>query len=125
MAYLYVAFGGAFGSLCRYLLQLWMTSHFGRAFPYGTLAVNVIGGFLFGLMVGMLAGMMPKGRELYLLLGVGALGGFTTFSAFSFDLYLLIEKGLYAQAALYAGLSVFGSVAALFAGMWMFKSVAL
>lgn len=123
MLLLYVAAGGAFGSVCRYLLVTWMNSAFGRDFPYGTLAVNLIGSFLMGVLLAIVVGMLPRGRELYLLVGVGALGGFTTFSAFSYDAYILLERQLYLQLFLYVAGSVLIALAAFFAGMWMMKSI--
>src|SRR5687768_6305760 len=96
MASLHVALGGAIGSVLRYQLGRGMTQWLGPqtmiAFPWATLAVNIIG----SLAMGVLAGWMQRGGsgETYrLLLGVGVLGGFTTFSAFSFELMMLIERG--------------------------------
>jgi CrcB protein len=100
-----------------------MNSAFGRDFPYGTLAVNLIGSFLMGVLLAIVVGMLPRGRELYLLVGVGALGGFTTFSAFSYDAYILLERQLYLQLFLYVAGSVLIALAAFFAGMWMMKSI--
>lgn len=124
MLLLYVAAGGALGSVCRYLLVEWINGLTARAFPYGTLAVNVLGSFLLGVVLALVVDMLPRSRELYLLLGIGALGGFTTFSAFSYDTYMLLEKGLFAQASFYIAASVGLSVAAFFLGMWVFRAAA-
>lgn len=121
MLYFYIAAGGAFGAVCRYLLSTYVTSLFGKEFPYGTLTVNVIGALLMGIAIGIITGMLPKGREFHALIVIGALGGFTTFSAFTFETYMLIERGEYASAAIYIAGSVAISLAALFLGMWMYK----
>lgn len=121
---LYVALGGALGSVGRYLLTGLVGRHFGTAFPYGTMAVNVTGGFAMGLLVGLLArfGNVHE-AQLRLFFGVGVLGGFTTFSAFSLDNMLLIERGQYAAASLYIAASVAGSIAALMLGLWLARGI--
>ncbi len=125
LALMYVAFGGAIGSMGRYLLVSALARFTTTDYPYGTLAVNILGGLLLGLWVGAMAYMMPnRAKDLHLLIAVGALGGFTTFSAFSLDVILLMERGGLIQAALYAAASVLLSVAALFAGMWVTRFVA-
>lgn len=121
MLLLYVAVGGAFGSVCRYLMVSWLNNVFGRDFPMGTFVVNILGSFLMGMTLAFIVSLLPRGRELYLLLAVGALGGFTTFSSFSYDSYMLLEKQLYAQAAAYVMGSVILSVGGFFAGMALFK----
>lgn len=125
LALAYVAFGGAVGSMARFLMVTFVGKYTSPDFPYGTLAVNVLGGLLLGLWVGAMAYMAPsKAKDLHLLLAVGALGGFTTFSAFSLDVILLIERGGLLQAAFYAISSVLLSVVALFAGMLAIKLAA-
>ena len=126
-AVLYVALGGAFGSVCRYGLMQAVTRFAPAAiFPYGTLAVNVLGSLLMGVWVGLMAAMLPeKTKELHWLFAVGALGGFTTFSTFSLDIYTLMQHGLYGQIALYVGVSVAASVLALLFGLWCVRMVAV
>lgn len=125
LALAYVAVGGAVGSMARYMLATCVSKYAPAAFPFGTLAVNVLGGLLLGLWVGVMAYMMPaKARDFHLLLGVGMLGGFTTFSAFSLDIVLLMERSGLVSAAFYALISVLLSVAALFAGMLAAKFIA-
>lgn len=125
MLYLYVAAGGAFGALCRYGMVQGMHALFGRGyFPYATMCVNVLGSLLMGIMIGVVASMMPRGKEFYLLTVVGALGGFTTFSAFSYEAYLLLERGQWAYAGAYIAGSVILCIGAFFAGMWLFRVVA-
>ncbi len=109
-----VALGGGIGAWLRYAV--------GRAvgpgaFPWATLLVNVSGSFAMGLLAGWLARNSAGGESWRLLLGVGLLGGFTTFSAFSLELVLMIERGNLATAAGYALVSVLAGVVGLFAGL--------
>ena len=104
-----VALGGALGASMRYGLGRVLPA---GAWPWGTFAANVIGGFALGL----LAARVPGGPW-RLLLGVGVLGGFTTFSAFSLEMFGMIERGSWALAAAYAAVSVLLALAALAAGM--------
>jgi CrcB protein len=124
MSLLYVMLGGAFGSGARYLTGRATLSLFGPDFPYGTLAVNLIGGLLMGALVGVLARASNGGETWRLLLGVGALGGFTTFSSFSLDAVTMIERGQIGIALGYVLISVLGSIAALFAGLTLARTVA-
>lgn len=128
-ALLNVAVGGAFGAALRYQLGRAMTGWLGpaamTAFPWATLAVNAIGSLLMGFLAGWLALRGgAAGEQLRLLLGVGLLGGFTTFSAFSLELVLLIERGQLALAALHALLSVALGVCGLFAGLALMRAAA-
>ena len=97
------------------------------ALPWATLIVNVSGGFAMGLLAGWLAfrgGHTGWGGESWrLLLGVGVLGGFTTFSAFSLDMMLLIERGQAGTAIAYALASVVLALGALAAGLWIMRSL--
>jgi len=98
MQYAYIAVFGALGCLSRYAVSGWVYALAGRALPWGTLAVNVAGSFLLGLiMEGSLRSTLLS-PELRLGLGVGFLGGFTTFSTFSYETIRLIEEGSYLQA---------------------------
>jgi CrcB protein len=115
---LFVAAGGAFGAVARYLVGVQTLRLFGFNWPYGTFTVNLTGGLLMGMLVGWLAHRGGANQEQWrVLLGVGALGGFTTFSAFSLETALMIEKRAYAQAFTYTTASVILSVAAVFAGL--------
>lgn len=121
---LLVALGGAVGSSARYLLGTQALRWFGSGWPYGTFAANVIGGLLMGLLVGVLALRGGADQErLRLLLGVGVLGGFTTFSSFSLETALMIERKAYGVAVGYVSVSVVLSIAALFAGLMLSRRV--
>ena len=120
MNLLLVGFGGAFGAICRYLLGVQVGRSLGANWPYATLAVNLIGGLLMGLLIGLLAYRGGADQEKWrLLLGVGVLGGFTTFSAFSLEVALMIERRAYAGAISYSLISVVLSVTALFIGLML------
>jgi CrcB protein len=114
---LLVALGGAVGSVCRYLVGVWTLRWFGPSFPWGTLAVNVIGCFAIGLLTEMIARRFDASAELRLLMVTGLIGGFTTFSAFSLDAISLYERGATAAAASYVLASVVVSFGAVVAGL--------
>ena len=115
---LLVVLGGGAGAAARYAVGSHAWRLFGTAWPFGTFICNVLGGLAMGLLVGFLAHRGGADQErLRLLFGVGVLGGFTTFSAFSLETALMIEKSRYAQAFTYVSASVLLSVAALFAGL--------
>ena len=116
MHYAIVFVGGGLGAALRHGVNL-AAERIGLAFPIGTLAVNVAGSFLMGVLVAYFALRSGIDQQVRLLLTTGLLGGFTTFSAFSLDAALMWEKGAFGQLALYAGGSVLLSVAGLFAGM--------
>ena len=116
--------GGAVGSGARFLTGRTMTSLFGPDYPWGTLAVNLVGGFLMGALVGALARGVGSAEQWRLLIGVGILGGFTTFSAFSLDAVTMLQRGEIAATALYVAVSVIGSCAAVFAGLTLTRIAA-
>ena len=120
---LYVALGGALGASGRHLLGMATLKTFGPDYPYGTMAANVIGGFLMGLLAGCLALKLSGGENLRLFLGVGLLGGFTTFSAFSLDAVLMYEKKAYGALMGYIGGSVVLSIGALMIGLVLAKKI--
>ena len=109
MVYLYVALGGALGAMGRFFISSLV------AFPYGTMAVNIIGSFLMGVLFVTLIDRLDQRASLFLMTGV--LGGFTTFSAFSLDVFKLFEAGRIGFAGLYVALSVSGALAALWIGI--------
>lgn len=117
---LLVAAGGATGAVMRYLTGVGALRLLGTSWPLGTLTVNVVGGFAMGLLAATLALRGGDDQERWrVLLGVGVLGGFTTFSAFSLEVALMIERRQLPQAFGYSVLSVLLSVAALFAGQML------
>ena len=121
---LLVAGGGATGAVLRYVLGAQAMRAFGTGWPYGTLIANVLGGLLMGTLAGVLALRGGADQERWrLLLGVGVLGGFTTFSAYSLEVALMIERREWSSAAAYSLGSVVLSVAALFAGLLLVRRV--
>ena len=133
VAMLHVAIGGAVGAVLRYQLGRAMTVWLGgpamSLYPWATLAVNALGSLLMGMLAGWLVrhGAVGSGQgseQLRLLLGVGLLGGFTTFSAFSLEMVLLIERGQFALAGLYAILSFALGISALLFGLTVMRSFA-
>ncbi|MFN3389198.1 MAG: fluoride efflux transporter FluC [Allosphingosinicella sp.] len=117
-----VMIGGAVGAGLRYEVGRLALARLGAGFPWGTLAVNLGG----GLAIGLLAGAMGGGgdRPAWLLLGAGVLGGFTTFSAFSLDMFALLQRGAAAAAFAYAAASVLGALLLLAAGWWIARAAA-
>ena len=122
---LLVFLGSGIGGSMRYGVNVWAPKVFGVHFPAGTFIVNVVGGFLMGAIAGWLAfkADMAWSQDLRLFLTTGILGGFTTFSAFSLDTVLLIERGDYQTAALYVVASVVLSIAALALGLALMRSL--
>jgi CrcB protein len=116
-----VALGGAIGSLLRYQTGRFMTHVLGptvvTAFPWATLTVNVAGSLVMGLLAGWLSRFGQGGEHWRLFVGVGVLGGFTTFSSFSLELMLLIERGQPAYAFLYGAISLLAGLTALYIGL--------
>lgn len=111
---LLVALGGGVGAALRYLAGGWAAAAFGPGLPWGTWLINLAGSFLLGWLLARLDG---GGEALRLLLGVGVLGGFTTFSAFSVELVGMINRAEIGLAAAYAISSVAGGVVAAFLGL--------
>lgn len=120
-----VMMGGALGAGARHLSGRAALALLGPAYPYGTLFVNLLGGVLMGLLAGWLARADAVGGEAWrLFLGVGMLGGFTTFSAFALDAVLLWQRGAGLAAAGYVALSVAGAIGGLVTGMALARGIA-
>ncbi len=117
-----VATGGALGSVARYVLNIVVTKTLGDAFPWGILVANVLGCFLMGALSAYFMQRLPEGEAARLFLTTGFLGGFTTFSAFSFDVLNLVNGGQNNVAILYVFVSVALSVLAVFAGFVLVKA---
>ena len=120
---LYATAGGAIGTAARHLVNEGFGRWLGAGFPWSTLFVNVVGGLLMGALIEALALRFDGSIELRTFLATGILGGFTTFSAFSMDAVLLMQRGETATAALYIGASVLLSILALLAGLWLTRIV--
>jgi len=121
---LLVAAGGAAGAVARYALGVQALRLWGPGWPFGTFIANVSGGLLMGMLAGYLAHRGGADQErLRVLLGVGVLGGFTTFSAFSLETALMIERRTYGQAFSYATASVLLSISALFVGLLLARRI--
>jgi CrcB protein len=114
--YALVIVGGAIGAGFRYQISSAALRNLGPGFPWGTWIVNLLGGLLMGVLAGTLAKTPGQGEWLRLFLGVGVLGGFTTFSAFSLETFNMIERGDHVLAAAYAVSSVTGAVVMLIVG---------
>lgn len=123
MAYLIVFLGGGLGAMLRHGVNVASLRLLGPAFPYGTFFINVSGSLVMGLVAGWFAfkGDAPQAWRLFLTTGI--LGGFTTFSAFSLELALMIERRTLGHAILYSLGSVVLAVAALFAGLRLARRI--
>lgn len=116
--FLWVALGGAIGAVMRYSLGLWLIN-LSKIFPFATLIVNILGSFLLGLLFAWQYQQAEANQQLWLFLGVGVLGAFTTFSTFSLDVVLLAQQGEALKAILYAAVSAVGCIAAVFFALWL------
>lgn len=114
---LLVMVGGAIGAGFRYHIGSVALQQLGPAFPFGTWIVNLLGGLLMGVLAGVVAQAPVESEPLRLFLGVGVLGGFTTFSAFSLETFDMLARGDYVMASAYAVSSVAGSVLMLVLGI--------
>jgi len=120
---LWVAIGGAIGAAARYGVNVWSGRLLGTSFPWHTLIVNVLGCLIMGMLVEVLARKVSVSLDARAFLTTGILGGFTTFSAFSLDFALLVERKAYVAAAGYGVASVVLSLGAVFVGLALGRSV--
>lgn len=120
---LMVGAGGALGAIGRYLLSTWVYSLTGRAFPWGTLAVNLLGSLLIGLLSVWLLERMTLSTEMRALLMVGFLGAFTTFSTFSLETLVLLEEGAVVKAGINIAVSVMTCIFAAWMGTLIAKAI--
>lgn len=119
-----VMVGGAIGAGFRYHIGSVALRQLGPGLPFGTWIVNLLGGLLMGVLAGVVARAPIEGEPLRLLLGVGVLGGFTTFSAFSLETFNMLTRGDYMVATAYAVSSVAGSILMLFLGLGLVRTLA-
>ncbi len=124
MGILYVAMGGALGSVLRYLMANFIGHNLGNDFPYSVMIINITGSLMMGLFIGWLANVLPQNaQDIRLFVAVGVLGGFTTFSSFSLDAIDLYENG----KLLYMGIYILGSVTlsllGLLSGLYIVRAI--
>jgi CrcB protein len=121
---LLVAVGGAFGSVMRYLTGVLAGRTLGLNFPYGTLSVNTIGGLLMGVLIGVLAFRGGADQERWrVFIGIGVLGGYTTFSSFSLEVARMVESKAWLEALGYSLASVVVCVTMVFFGMFLMRKL--
>ena len=113
---LLVGFGGGLGSILRYVSSLLITT---KIFPYATLAVNITGSFIIGIVFALSIKDAAITNNWKLFLATGICGGFTTFSAFSLENMGLLQSGKYGLAFTYIGLSIVLGIAAIFLGYFL------
>jgi CrcB protein len=116
-AYLTVFVGAGIGGALRHAVNIYAAKLLGAGFPYGTLTVNILGSMVMGVIVEWFALKSDPGQAWRLFLTTGILGGFTTFSAFSLDTALLIERDAHLIAVIYVLTSVVAAIAGLFIGL--------
>ena len=123
MDFVWVAVGGAAGAVCRYGVGVWIVNRLGPDLPFHTLFVNVSGSLAVGALVVMLSERLVADPAWRLLLVVGFLGGYTTFSSFSFEVLTLIEAGRWLAATAYVlGSNGLGVLAAI-GGVWIARAI--
>ena len=118
-----VGVGGGLGALLRYFLAGSLRPAWWPGFPFGIFIVNITGGLAMGVIAELAALKLQMTPEMRAFLTTGVLGGYTTFSTFSLDSALLMERGAYVQALTYIVGSVVLSILALFAGLWIIRAI--
>ena len=121
--YLWIALGGAIGAAGRHFVFSQAMRLSSSGFPWATLCVNVMGSLVMGLLIGGAAQKLELSNEMRAFLATGVLGGFTTFSAFSLDVSVLLERKAQVAAGAYVAGSVGLSIFALFVGLWSARSL--
>ncbi|MGD7044715.1 fluoride efflux transporter CrcB [Jeotgalibacillus proteolyticus] len=126
MNLLLVSVGGALGAVCRYLMGIMLQNKFpSPIIPTAMLSVNLLGSFGLGLFSGMFYGSIPAQPiqdPIYLLIGIGFFGAFTTFSTFSVEAVQLLRDFTYTKALVYISLTIAGSVLMFMLGLWIGSS---
>ena len=120
---LFIAVGGAIGAVGRYAVMTAVSHLLGAGFPYGTIMVNLIGSFVLGGLVESLKHFSVISNELHVFLIVGVLGSFTTFSTFSMDVVVLMQRNEMFAAGLYILGSIVVSIGGLFLAMILFRQL--
>ncbi len=120
---LYVGLGGAVGAIARFMTMSTIGHYFHGSLPWGTFVVNVVGSFVLGALVEIMALQWSPSPEMRAGMVIGLLGAFTTFSAFSMDVYYLLNRGEILQVALYAVGSLLLCVVGFWAGMSILRGV--
>ena len=115
----FIGLGGFFGSIARYGLASLVQTKTESLFPYGTMLVNILGCFLIGLLMTLFQERIVVSQNIRLFVIIGILGGFTTFSSFSYDTFALMKSGNLFGAGLNAGVSLFGCLIATWAGFYV------
>ena len=123
MSYVVVFLGAGVGGAVRHAMNIWVARLAGTHFPMHTLAINVTGSLVMGMVTAWFALKGGATGHLRLFLATGVLGGYTTFSAFSLDAVLLWERHQHMLAALYVGGSVVGSLLGLALALWIMRHV--
>ena len=121
MAYLWIALGGALGSMARYATGIYVGRWLGTAFPWGTLLINIVGSFLIGAFAESFALRWDASPSTRVFLVVGICGGYTTFSTFSLDVVTLLNRGEAILAGTYILASVVLGLAGLYAGLYAMR----
>lgn len=124
MIWVYIAIGGALGSVFRYMTILATERFLGHAFPYGTLTVNVLGALVMGMVVGYIHHLNPDSNpQIKSFILVGLLGGYTTFSSFSLDALTMIQNDQIASLMLYITVSVGLSLLGIWSGYQIVRGI--
>lgn len=120
---LWVCLGGAVGSGARYLVSGWMLAWLGTAFPYGTLTVNLLGSFLLAALMHVGTSTELLSPTLRVALTTGTLGGFTTYSTFSYETFRYLQEGAFLLGALNITVTVFGCLAGCALGFFCARAL--
>ena len=122
-SFFWVALGGAVGSVARFGVNIVTPRFLGQDFPWATLTVNILGSLVMGFLAAFLTEKYADQPDLRLFLLTGVLGGFTTFSAFSLDVFNLVQRGESSTAMIYTVASVVLSIIAVFAGFMVSRAI--